>query len=82
VAQMAVFNKHRSFISIVAFLVIYVFVSAITGAIFKNTFPAITVENIHEMISVIATALAVNLVLCGIMFFGANYLLKNHLNID
>lgn len=82
IAQMAIFNKHRSVISFVAFIVITIVVSNIVSLIFKNVFSEISPRDIQDMTLLFGTASIVNLALSVIMFFTTDYLLKRHLNIE
>ena len=77
VSQISVFNKHRTAVSIVTFII-----NTIIGNGYQNIFGNTNFQNLSGIINLLTVCIITNLTLCGIMFASTNYLLKNHLNIE
>jgi hypothetical protein len=82
VSQIAVFNKHRTAVSIITFIVLLSVVNTILGNGFSDIFRSTDFADTKNITNLLIVCIVTNLTLCGIMFAGTNYLLKNHLNIE
>lgn len=75
-AQLPRFNKHRGVVSFVTFFVISTIIQWI-GVIIVNV-----MNPPYDDLTMATMALIVSIVLNGILFYGTNYILKKHLNLE
>lgn len=82
VSQMAVFNKHRGWISFISFIVLVTVVNIIVGYVFKAVFGTSEYFFLTNTTLVLRVAAITDGLLCAGMFAATDYLLKRHLNIE
>lgn len=77
-AQLPKFNKHRGMIAFVTFFIIFIAIQWAV-AIFGRNFYMTYIQSENLMLTVI---LAIGIILDGMLFFGTDFILRKHLNLE